>query len=55
MYFSKKKVKNKYLKCIFRTQDYVENLGRKLQKLNESLYREEINAFKLELQWQKRK
>lgn len=38
----KKKVKNKSLKCMFGTQDCVENLGRRLQKLNKSPYRKEM-------------
>lgn len=36
---------------MFRTQNCVENLGRKLQKLNESLYRKEMKNVGRPLNW----
>lgn len=36
---------------MFQTQDCVENLGRRLQTLNESLYRKEMKNVERTLNW----
>lgn len=36
---------------MFKTQDCVENLGRRLQTLNESLYRKEMKNVERTLNW----